>query len=156
MSAVATEAGVATGTAYVHYASKNELVLAAHVEAMKDLSAAALEADDARLEPAIRFRRLWLAVYRHLTADPVRARFLAQVEHSPYAIEAKARRLTDVDPLLDLLASPVLDEFVADLPLSFLHDLGFGPSIRLAASDVELTEPTLDRLVEACWRSITA
>ncbi|MGZ4707901.1 MAG: TetR/AcrR family transcriptional regulator, partial [Acidimicrobiales bacterium] len=32
MSAVAAEAGVGTGTAYVHYASKDELVLATYLE----------------------------------------------------------------------------------------------------------------------------
>ena len=32
MSAVAAEAGVATGTAYTHYASKDELVLATYLE----------------------------------------------------------------------------------------------------------------------------
>ena len=38
MSAVASEAGVATGTAYTHYASKDELVLAAYREAKAQLA----------------------------------------------------------------------------------------------------------------------
>ena len=41
MSAVAAEAGVATGTAYTHYASKDELVLAAYLETKAELAAAA-------------------------------------------------------------------------------------------------------------------
>src|SRR5262249_28622624 len=41
MSAVAREAGVATGTAYTHYASKDELVLAAYRETKAQLGAAA-------------------------------------------------------------------------------------------------------------------
>ena len=41
MSAVASQAGVATGTAYTHYASKDELVLAAYRETKAQLAAAA-------------------------------------------------------------------------------------------------------------------
>ena len=49
MSAVASEAGVATGTAYVHYASKDELVHAAYLEAKRELGAAAVAAPSSRL-----------------------------------------------------------------------------------------------------------
>ena len=37
MAAIAKQAGVATGTAYVHYPSKDELLLAAYVELKADL-----------------------------------------------------------------------------------------------------------------------
>jgi hypothetical protein len=30
------------------------------------------------------FRSVWLAAYRHLKANPDHARFLLQVDHSPY------------------------------------------------------------------------
>ena len=42
MSAVADRAGVAAGTAYVHYDSKDELIIATYVELKADLSAAAV------------------------------------------------------------------------------------------------------------------
>ena len=53
MSAVAAEAGVATGTAYTHYASKDELVLAAYLETKAELGAAATGG----LDPSGRRRR---------------------------------------------------------------------------------------------------
>ncbi len=43
MGAVAREAGVATGTAYVHYGSKDELVIAAFVESKQRLGEAATQ-----------------------------------------------------------------------------------------------------------------
>ena len=46
MSAVAERAGVATGTAYVHYGSKDDLVLAAYREVKAELGIAALAAVD--------------------------------------------------------------------------------------------------------------
>ena len=83
MSAVAAEAGVATDTAYVHYASKEDLVYATYLELKQDLSAAATSRVDARASAERRFEQLWRGVHRHLSSDPNRARFLLQVETSP-------------------------------------------------------------------------
>jgi len=85
MSAVAAEAGVGTGTAYVHYASKDELVLATYLEVKRELGEAAVVDVDPDAPAAQRFRQLWLGIVRHLRADPDRARFLLQVDSSPFA-----------------------------------------------------------------------
>ena len=63
MNAVAREAGVATGTAYTHYASKDELVLATYRETKTALGlAVTADLDLAPDAPAeSRFRALWLA-----------------------------------------------------------------------------------------------
>ncbi len=43
MASVAKRAGVATGTAYVHYSSKEEVVFATYLEIKSDLAEAVLE-----------------------------------------------------------------------------------------------------------------
>ena len=63
MSAVDREAGVATGSAYTHYVSKDELVLAAYRETKAQFTAAAMGGLGAGAEPAARFRGIWLASY---------------------------------------------------------------------------------------------
>src|SRR5205814_5191713 len=106
MSAVAAEAGVATGTAYTHYASKDELVLAAYCETKAQLAGAAMVGLDARSEPDARFRSIWLATYRHLKANPDHARFLLQVDHSPYRSAAHQAAIAGGDPLAAQAAMP--------------------------------------------------
>ena len=89
MSAVAAEAGVATGTAYTHYASKDELVLAAYLETKAELAAAATSELDPAAGPAERFRSCsGSPTYRHLAANREHALFLLQVDCSPYSGEA--------------------------------------------------------------------
>ena len=51
MSAVAAEAGVATGTTYTHYESKDSLVLAAFLETKAALGLAATACLDAEAAP---------------------------------------------------------------------------------------------------------
>ena len=92
MAAVAERAGVAAGTIYVHYGSKDELILVTHREVKEELGRAAATAMDPGDPPSERFRALWRSVYRHLAGDPDRARFLVQIESSPYSAGLHAER----------------------------------------------------------------
>ena len=155
MAAVAAEAGVATGTAYVHYRSKDDLVLAAYLELKQELGAAAIARLDPRATPAERFRSMWRAVHAHLAAMPDRARFLAQIDSSPLAARAHERVLAVGDPFVAEAARPDMAALLADLPFEVLYDLGLGPVVRLVATGNRLTRRQLDALATAGWRAIT-
>jgi AcrR family transcriptional regulator len=156
MSAVAKRAGVGTGTAYVYYPSKEALLLDAYREVKLALGAAVTAGVDPDAAPADRFRRIWTAVYRHLAADPARARFLVQVDHSPLAAQAHALVLAGAeDPLVAAAGSADLRPLLAELELELLYDLGLAPAVRLAATRPGLVEAELDVLATACWRAIT-
>jgi AcrR family transcriptional regulator len=155
MSAVAGEAGVATGTAYTHYASKDELVLAAYCETKAHLAVAAMAGRDASAEAAAQFHGVWLATYRHLKANPDHARFLLQVDHSPYRAAAHQAAIAAGDPLAAQAAAPATAALLLPLPLDVLYELGLSPAVRLAAGETELTDEQLDQIARACWRAIT-
>jgi TetR/AcrR family transcriptional regulator, multidrug resistance operon repressor len=156
MSAVAAEAGVATGTTYTHYASKDELVLAAYLETKAELSAAATADVEPDAAPAERFRGMWLAIHRHMTANREHALFLLQVDSSPYRAEAhEASLATAGDPLIEETAKPDVAERLLPLPLEVLYELGLAPAVRLAVSDAELTDEELAAVADACWRAIS-
>jgi AcrR family transcriptional regulator len=154
MAAVAREAGVATGTAYTHYSSKDALVLAAYVETKANLSAAAIETLQEQATAAERFRSMWLGTYRYLAANPEHARFLLQVDDSPY--RARAHDAVDEDdPLREQAMDPDLVAQLLALPLDVLYELGIAPAVRLAAAEVQLQDTELEAVAAACWRAIT-
>ena len=158
MAAVAERAGVAAGTAYVHYSSKDNLVIATYQEVKADLSVAAVDGLNPEAPPAATFALLWYNVYEHLAADPDRARFLLQVEASPHAERAYAAVASEFD--IQLMTTPAvaaIAEAVADLPLEVLYLLGLGPAVRLAARVDEhgLDARQLDEVAAACWRAVT-
>jgi AcrR family transcriptional regulator len=155
MSAVASQARVATGTAYTHYASKDELVLAAYRETKAQLAAAATAGLDAGAEPGDQFRSIWLATYRYLTANPDHARFLLQVDHSPYRSAAHQAAIAAGDPLAAQAAAPDIAARLLPLPLEVIYELGLSPAVRLAADGAELTDEQLSQIARACWRAIT-
>ena len=155
MSTIAQAAGVAVGTAYVHYTDKEDLLLAAYREVKADLGAAAAAAASPADSPRERFLRIWHAVADHLSQDPVRARFLAQVAVSPYPRSAQDQVMDQPDEGFTqaLDACELADAFV-DLPAQVLFDLGIGPLIRLTAAREELSPAQWAALGEACWRAV--
>jgi AcrR family transcriptional regulator len=157
MSAVAADAGVATGTAYVHYESKDALILAVYLETKRRLGEAAAAAVDlAAQPPAQRFEALWIAAYRHLGKNRDDARFLVQADGSPYAEAAHAAAMErDDDPLLLIAAAPDMAAELVPLPVEVLYELGLAPAVHLAARGVELSAADLRLAAGGCWRAIS-
>jgi AcrR family transcriptional regulator len=154
MSAVAAEAGVATGTAYTHYASKDELVVATYLETKAELAAAATAGLEPSSDPPELFRAMWIGAYRHLSANRDHALFLLQVDASPYKAEAHSIAM-EGDPLVAAAAAPDIAARLLPLPLEVIYELGLAPAVRLAASGEELSEDDLATIADACWRAIS-
>lgn len=156
MSAVAAEAGVATGTAYTHYGSKDELVLATYLETKAELGLAATRELTPGAHPEQLFREMWLATYRHLAANRDRALFLLQVDCSPYRESAhEAAIARDGDPLIEAAGAPGIASRLLPLPLEVIYQLGLAPAVRLAAIGEDLSEDQLQTAADACWRAIS-
>lgn len=155
MGAVAKQAGVAAGTAYVHYESKEELVYATYLEIKHELSEAVLPRVDLEAPPRDRFVQLWTGIYHHCEAEPARAGFLAQLEASPFYAEASKRLESSGDRLLEEAARPDLLELLVDLPMDVIAALTLGVAVRLVASGSRLSDDQLEMVAEACWRAVT-
>lgn len=157
MNAVARHAGVATGTAYTHYASKDALILAAYRETKAELGAAATDSLDPGDPPEQRFRQIWLAIHRHLARHPEHARFLLQVDHSPYRNDLHAAVIADGDALVAAATAPDIAAQLLPLPLEVLWELGLSPAVRLAGSakEIALSDEQLGEIADACWRAVS-
>jgi TetR/AcrR family transcriptional repressor of multidrug resistance operon len=155
MGAVARDAGVATGTAYVHYESKEELVYATYLEIKAELGRAVLADFDESAEPQERWRHILTGSYGFLSEEPERARFLSQLEESPYYEEAHARLVAAGDPLAGSATAEDLAALLIPLPGEVIYALSFGVAVRLIAAGVQLKPKELDLLVDATWRAVT-
>ena len=155
MGAIATAAGVATGTAYVHYASKEELVYATYLELKTQLGSAVLEDYDYSAVPRERWRHILTKAYAFLAEEPERARFLTQLEESPYYEEAHSRLAASEDPLAEIARTEDLLDLLVPLPYEVIYLLSLGVAVRLAAAGVQLKPEEVDLLVDATWRAVT-
>lgn len=152
MSQVAERAGVATGTAYVHYESKEDVLLAAFGEVKQSLGQAGIDGVDLEQEPRAVFEAIWRRIHRHLEQDFAVARFLVQLEASP--LRESAHDAPPGDDPLTQVAEGMAEEFV-DLPPEILYDLGLAPAVRLVAGGPTLDSAELATLIESCWRAVS-
>lgn len=155
MGAVAREAGVATGTAYVHYDSKEELVYATYLEIKAELAEAVLPQVELDAEPRDRFIQMWTALYRYYESDLSKAKFLVQLEGSPFFAEAKRRLEEAGDPIVEQAARPDLVESFVDLPMDVLYAFSLGMAVRLVAAEVTLSDAEIGGVAAASWRAIS-
>jgi AcrR family transcriptional regulator len=155
MSAIAGAAGVATGTAYVHYESKEDLVYATYLEIKQEMGEEVAAAVDPDAGVEERYRQMWLAIYRHLAREPERARFLTQLEESPFYAIARQMLLEQGDKIVDIAAGEEFARIMVPLPLDVVHLLTFGVAVRLVAAGLELTDEELETVVAATRRAAT-
>jgi hypothetical protein len=118
-------------------------------------SSAGHAARKAQAEAGTQFRSVWLAAYRHLKENPDHARFLLQVDHSPYRSTAHQAAIATGDPLAAQAARPDIVAQLLPLPLEVIYELGLSPAVRLAADETELTDEQLNEIARACWRAIS-
>jgi AcrR family transcriptional regulator len=155
MSAIAARANVATGTAYVHYESKDELVLATYLEIKREMGDAVAAAVDPRAAVADRYRRMWLAAYRHLAEEPERARFLTQLEESPYYDSARELVMEQGDKIMEIASHEEFTRLLVPLPMEVIYVLTMGVAVRLVAAGIVLSNADLDVVVDATRRAVT-
>ena len=155
MGAVAKQADVATGTAYVHYESKEELVYATYLEIKAGLSTAVMAGFDETATPFEAWRHILTMAYDYLAEEPERARFLTQLEESPYYEEAHSRLMALGDPLYDAAKAEEMVELLVPLPTEVIYALSFGVAVRLIAAGVQLKPEEVEMLVDATWRAVT-
>lgn len=155
MSAVAKAAGVAAGTAYVHYESKEELVVATYLEIKRDLGEEVVAQIDRSAPPRVRYGQMWPAIYRHLRREPERARFLVQMEDSPFYENAHEQLLQQGDALVEAAGASDLMELLAALPMEVIYQLSMGIAVRLAAAGIDLSDEQIETVIEATWRAVS-
>jgi AcrR family transcriptional regulator len=158
---IAARAGVAAGTVYVHFPSKEALVNAVYRECKLELRArlrAALEGADGAREAV---RRLWRGLYRFSQESPDALRFLELHRHQPY-LDRASRALARA--LFDEIAAVVRDgQRAGELregPAEVLVALAFGAFVGMLkeadAGHVALGPEALDASEAAVWSMLRA
>lgn len=90
MSELAARSGVAVGTIYHHFPSKDELIEALHEECRQRVSVWVISASDPKLSIARRFASIWIALHGYLSKNPLEFSLLRQYESSPFLSEEDA------------------------------------------------------------------
>ena len=130
---VAARAGVAAGTIYLHFPSKEALANAVYRESKLEMQRFLVEAMAAARSPRGGFRRLWRGLFEFSRKQPEVFRFLELHRHLPY-LDAASREVAQ--RVFDSVAGFVRDAqrqgAVRKAPAEVLIALAFGAFVGLA------------------------
>ncbi len=163
MSAVAREAGVAAGTLYLYFPSKEAMINSLYLEVLSDRDRSmAADAEGARRNGATGRAGLWAfwhGLARWHLDHPEASSFLLQCRTSTILTDATrdAERRMNAEGLENFEAA-VAGGRLRDIPLQVFWALVAGPSFTLAqmrdAGEMEITEEVLRATFDGVCRSV--
>ncbi|TSA44747.1 MAG: TetR/AcrR family transcriptional regulator [Deltaproteobacteria bacterium] len=162
MAEIAEKAGVAAGTIYRYFESKDLLITELHRE-LEDKIMAVLQGGYPSGRP-LRERFLYLIreLLRYFMANPLHFRYMEQYFNSPYGISMHRDRLLgksgNQDILMDIFEQGIERQVLKELPKAVLFSLAFGPLISLMRDHILgfiiLDDTMIKQIAEACWGAI--
>ena len=162
MAEVAEKAGVAAGTIYRYFESKDALITELHQELENKIMAVLQEGYPSGRPLRERFLYLIRELLRYFITNPLHFRYMEQYFNSPYGISLHRDRLLgrsgNHDILMDIFELGIEQQVLKDFPKAILFSLAFGPLIFMMRDHilgfVVLDEALINQTTEACWDAI--
>jgi AcrR family transcriptional regulator len=156
---LAQHAGVATGTVYRYFESKEALVNALYQRSKRQLSAALAEAVASSPSWRGRFRAVWFALFHFSRAHPKVIAFLDLHTHADYLDEAsKAVEAETAVTLFALIVGGQNDEAFTELPPAAALAMVYGAFLGLLRAEregyLELTPELIESTEARAWAQI--
>lgn len=161
MALVAERAGVAAGTIYRYFESKDDLIRETHACLEGQLLAAVSEDYPAERPVRERFLHIERRIIEYFIAAPMEFRFMEQFFNSPYGAAHRREKLfgnRKKSIIFQLFEEALAQRIVKDLPLPILCALAFGPLVDVCRDHILeftiLDEALIERTVAACWDAL--
>lgn len=162
MADIAEKAGVAAGTIYRYFESKDALINKLHQELEEKLSATLWVGYPFKRSLRERFLYLIRNLFRYFIANPLHFLYMEQYYNSPYGIAVRRDRLLgrpgNHEILIDLFKEGISRQILKDLPIVVLFSLAFGALTSLVRDHilgfVILDETLIKQTTEAGWDAI--
>jgi AcrR family transcriptional regulator len=162
MAEIAEKAGVAAGTIYLYFPSKEVLICELHRELEEKIRTNLQQCYPIEQPLQARFLFLISTLLKYFIANPLHFRYMEQYFNSPYGISRHRAMLLgkseNHDILMDIFAQGVEQRVLKEFPTAVLFSLAFGPLILLMRDYilgfVILDDPLIQQITQACWDTI--
>lgn len=162
MAQIANHAGVAAGTIYCHFESRDVLIRELYRDIEGRINAQIEGGAAADLPIRHRFSHVCRVLLTYFVDHPLEFRYVEQFHNSPYGIEHRRDKLLgregEIQTCRELFLQGIREGVIKDLPLVVLYAMSFGPLIALSRDHilgfVILDDALIERIVDACWDGV--
>jgi len=162
MAEIAAKAGVAAGTIYRYFESKDSLINELHRELEGKVMSVLQEGYPSGRPLRERFLYMLRELIRYFITNHHHFRYMEQYYNSPYGISLHRDKLLgksgNHDILMDIFEQGIEQQVLKEFPKAVLFSLAFGPLISLMRDHIVgfivLDDPLIEEITEACWDAI--
>jgi len=161
MALIAKRAGVAAGTIYRYFESKDLLIRETYACLEGRILAAVMAEYPDERPMRERFHHIWQRLFAYFLAFPLEFRFIEQFHNSPYGVASRRDKMLgkeDKDIITELFEEGRKQQLIKDLPLPVIFALTFGPLADLCRDHIlqfiVLDDALIALTVEACWDAV--
>ncbi len=159
MSLIAKESGVAIGTIYHHYSSKEAIINAIYIQKKQDFKFILDQYLTKDLDIKQKFESIWRAFYQYFIDAPLIFRFTQQIGPSPIITEAtKQEGKQYYAPIFDFLSEGISAGLFIEMDVHLMGQLLLGnvtSLVELTLDGVEITSKNIQEAMTYSWRAIT-
>lgn len=162
MAMISGRAGVATGTIYRYFESKEVLITDAHSELENRICKALLQNYKSKDPILQRYIHLGRGLLSYFIDHPLHFRYLEQFRNSPYGVAlrtgATLESMRAFDIFRKLFEEGVSKRVMKDIPVRLLFAVAVGPLFGAADEHIlgfiNLDDTLIHQTVETCWNGI--
>lgn len=159
MALIAQRAGVAAGTIYHYFTSKEDMIVALYARSKERMGEALMAGADQGQSYKQRFHSFWLNLFVFFTANPADFMFLQQYSNSPF-IAQHTREENEVfyRPVVEFLAEGIRNGVLRPMHVELLVALVYGSVVSTAqlhlAGGLRVEGQHLLDALESAWDSV--
>ncbi|HEY9257023.1 TetR/AcrR family transcriptional regulator [Chitinophaga sp.] len=161
MGDISKEAGIATGTLYVYFKSKDELINVLFAACRENSVQASFKSYQPNIPFKLGFRHIWLNILRYKLANFEEVVFLEQCYHSPFITadtREKAQQLSA--PFYELMERGKKEQLIKAVDTGLLLTFMIGTMNELIKqthySGITLNRSRVNTTFDLCWDALKA
>lgn len=159
MSLIIKQSGVAAGTIYYYFKSKEELIDTLYSESKQKMADAIIKDIVLDMSYKDKFFLIWKNLFDFYTSHPKVFYFIEDYAHSPFAQkEIKAITQRYYQAAIDFYQSGMETGILRNLPIELLINMIFGQVAVLAKMIIEeeigLSDDLLNKSIQCTWDSV--
>lgn len=159
MSMIARHAGVAAGTIYNYFPSKEVLINQLYGELKQKMGSALLQESKETGNIRERFFHFYRNLFEYFVQNPEEFMFLEQYANSPFISQGPQEENTQFHkPVVDFLKGGIALGILRSMEIELMTALVYGHVVAVAklhlSGKLPITEERLSQAVQSCWDSV--
>jgi AcrR family transcriptional regulator len=159
MADVAKQAGMATGTLYIYFKNKEELINRLFIKLKEEKVQEMFSQYDAKDTLFLSLRKIWYAYFEASNRDFHKMLFIEQYTYSPYLSE-ETRKKSDalLKPMIDLFKKAQEEHVIKEIQPEIMMSHIIGSTLEIIKfsknTASKLSNKQIDQCFEMIWNSI--